>query len=225
MKRFYVLILLALVAVAPKLYAQSSEGYSKGYVSYGVVDIDWSELEDVNEGLYPIKDAVSLGFLKSAQVVNTLPLHLEYGANLQYMFGRDESSLLGVKTTYNASNVALNVPLHASLNLSLGKVAIIPYAGVNLRLNLWGEQIIETKIGNTLATNELDLYDTSDKEGAAGDAAWERFQAGLSYGVALRFGAITLSAGITSDLMPLVDRGEELTATTELKTLSLGFAF
>ncbi|MBO5890173.1 MAG: hypothetical protein J6Q28_01935 [Alistipes sp.] len=225
MKRFYVLILLALVAVAPKLYAQSSEGYSKGYVSYGVVDIDWSELEDVNEGLYPIKDAVSLGFLKSAQVVNTLPLHLEYGANLQYMFGRDESSLLGVKTTYNASNVALNVPLHASLNLSLGKVAIIPYAGVNLRLNLWGEQIIETKIGNTLATNELDLYDTSDKEGAAGDAAWERFQAGLSYGVALRFGAITLSAGITSDLMPLVDRGEELNAMAELKSVSLGFAF
>lgn len=225
MKRFYVLILLALVAVAPKLYAQSSEGYSKGYVSYGVVDIDWSELKDVNEGLYPIKDAVSLGFLKSAQVVNTLPLHLEYGANLQYMFGRDESSLLGVKTTYNASNVALNVPLHTSLNLSLGKVAIIPYAGVNLRLNLWGEQITETKIGNTLATNELDLYDTSDKEGAAGDAAWERFQAGLSYGVALRFGAITLSAGITSDLMPLVDRGEELNAMAELKSVSLGFAF
>ena len=225
MKRFYVLILLALVAVAPKLYAQSSEGYSKGYVSYGVVDIDWSELEDVNEGLYPIKEAVSLGVLKSARIVNALPLHLEYGANLQYMFGRDESSLLGVKTTYNASNVALNVPLHASLNLSLGKVAIIPYAGVNLRLNLWGEQIIETKIGNTLATNELDLYDTSDKEGAAGDAAWERFQAGLSYGVALRFGAITLSAGITSDLMPLVDRGEELNAMAELKSVSLGFAF
>jgi hypothetical protein len=115
--------------------------------------------------------------------------------------------------------------LHASLNLSLGKVAIIPYAGVNLRLNLWGEQITETKIGNTLATNELDLYDTSDKEGAAGDAAWERFQAGLSYGVALRFGAITLSAGITSDLMPLVDRGEELNAMAELKSVSLGFAF
>lgn len=225
MKRFYVLILLALVAVAPKLYAQSSEGYSKGYVSYGVVDIDWSKLEDVNEGLYPIKEAVSLGVLKSAQFVNALPLHLEYGANLQYMFGRDESSLLGVKTTYNASNVALNVPLHASLNLSLGKVAIIPYAGVNLRLNLWGEQITETKIGNTLATNELDLYDTSDKEGAAGDAAWERFQAGLRYGVALRFGAITLSAGITSDLMPLVDRGEELNAMAELKSVSLGFAF
>ena len=225
MKRFYVLILLALVAVAPKLYAQSSEGYSRGYVSYGVVDIDWSKLEDVNEGLYPIKEAVSLGVLKSAQIVNALPLHLEYGANLQYMFGRDESSLLGVKTTYNASNVALNVPLHASLNLSLGKVAIIPYAGVNLRLNLWGEQITETKIGNTLATNELDLYDTSDKEGAAGDAAWERFQAGLSYGVALRLGAITLSAGITSDLMPLVDRGEELNAMAELKSVSLGFAF
>jgi hypothetical protein len=225
MKRFYVLILLALVAVAPKLYAQSGEGYSRGYVSYSTVAIDWSELKDLNEGLYPIKEAVSLGVLKSAQIVNALPLHLEYGANLQYMFGRDESSLLGVKTTYNASNVALNVPLHASLNLSLGKVAIIPYAGVNLRLNLWGEPITETKIGNTLATNELDLYDTSDKEGAAGDAAWERFQAGLSYGVALRFGAITLSAGITSDLMPLVDRGEELTATTELKTLSLGFAF
>jgi hypothetical protein len=225
MKRFYVLILLALVAVAPKLYAQSGEDYSRGYVSYGVVDIDWSKLEDVNEGLYPIKEAVSLGVLKSAQIVNALPLHLEYGANLQYMFGRDESSLLGVKTTYNASNVALNVPLHASLNLSLGKVAIIPYAGVNLRLNLWGEQITETKIGNTLATNELDLYDTSDKEGAAGDAAWERFQAGLSYGVALRFGAITLSAGITSDLMPLVDRGEELNAMAELKSVSLGFAF
>lgn len=216
---------LALVAVVPKLYAQSGEGYSRGYVSYSTVDIDWSELKDLNDGLYPIKDAVSLGFLKSAQVVNTLPLHLEYGVNLQYMFGNDESSLLGVKTTYSASNVALNVPLHASFDIALGQIAIIPYAGINLRLNLLGQQVVETKIGNTVTTSEVDLYDTSDKDGAAGEAAWKRFQTGLSYGVALRFGAITLSAGITSDLMPLVDRGENLTATTELKTLSLGFAF
>lgn len=216
---------LALVAVTPKLYAQSGEGYSRGYVSYSTVAIDWSELKDLNDGLYPIKDAVSLGFLKSAQVVNTLPLHLEYGANLQYMFGNDESSLLGVKTTYSASNVALNVPLHASFDIALGQIAIIPYAGINLRLNLLGQQVVETKIGNTVTTSEVDLYDTSDKDGAAGEAAWKRFQTGLSYGVALRFGAITLSAGITSDLMPLVDRAENLTATTELKTLSLGFAF
>lgn len=216
---------LALVAVVPKLYAQSGEGYSRGYVSYSTVEIDWSELKDLNDGLYPIKDAVSLGFLKSAQVVNTLPLHLEYGVNLQYMFGNDESSLLSVKTTYSASNVALNVPLHASFDIALGQISIIPYAGINLRLNLLGQQVVETKIGNTVTTSEVDLYDTSDNDGAAGESAWKRFQTGLSYGVALRFGAITLSAGITSDLMPLVDRGENLTATTELKTLSLGFAF
>jgi len=229
MKRFYALVMLALVAVTPRLYAQSDlfsdEGYSRGYVSYSSIAIDWDDMEDVSSSMYPIKESVSLGYLKSGKLFNALPLHIEYGANIQYMFGEDSMSILGVNTNYTANTIALNVPLHASLNISLGKVAIIPYAGVNFRFNIMGKQTSETKLGNSNVVTEINLYDSSDSENAAGEAAWERFQTGFSYGVAVRLGRCTLSAGLLSDLTPIVNINEDSSSSMSLKTISLGYAF
>jgi hypothetical protein len=234
MKRFYGLLLLALVAVAPKLSAQSlqfsGDSYHRAFVSYSALNMNWDKGGNVNAHLFPLTTGISLGYLESAKLFDlSFPLLVEYGVSLQYNTGNEIEFPIGASSEasseYRVNTLAMNVPVHAALNLKLNKVSINPYLGVNFRINLLGNQTTTNKLGNTTTTTKMRLFDDSDEKGAAGDAAWERFQAGLSYGVALRFGAITLSAGITSDLMPLVDRGEELNAMAELKSVSLGFAF
>ncbi|MBO7235853.1 MAG: hypothetical protein J6V05_04610 [Alistipes sp.] len=229
MKRLSILLTLAFVAVATSVSAKgdlfSGEGYSRTYVSFSEVSLNWAKGQDANEVLYPFDSNITLGRLKSGKLFAALPLHIEYGLNLQYMYGDESTSILGVETDYKAYTLSVNAPIHASLNLALGKVALTPYAGVNLRYNILGVQTTATEVGSTTTNTEVRLFDSSDEKGAAGKDAWERFQAGLSYGVSLTIGPVTLGAGILTDLMPLVDRGEDNSATLSMKTISLGYSF
>lgn len=225
MKRFYALLVLALVAVAPKVMAGGDEGYHRTYAGYSEVVVDWSKAADTNKSLYPFAQSFTLGHLGSTKLFSMLPLHIEYGINAQYTFGDSTSSLLGITNNYNASMLAVNIPIHASLKLSLGEIGIIPYAGINLRGNILGTQVTELKVGNTVTTTEVRLFDDSDDKGAAGDDAWERFQAGFSYGVSLYLGRLTVGVGVVSDLMPLVDYEDDNSANITFNTLYVGFAF
>ena len=106
--------------------------------------------------------------------------------------------------------------LVASLRLSFNndELAVTPFVGLNFRYNLSGKTI--SVVGDEKTkTNMMD-----GEEGAL-----KRFQAGLSYGVSLTIGPVTLGAGILTDLMPLVDRGEDNSATLSMKTISLGYSF
>lgn len=229
MRRFYALVVIALVALAPKAVAggdtYGDEGYGRTYVNYGEAVVNWSKGSDVNKDLFPFSKSVALGYLSTSRLIGALPIYVEYGINAQYTFGDKSSTLLGVTTNYQANMLAVNIPLHFALNLSFGKIGIVPYAGINLRGNIFGEQVTEIKLGKTTTTEELRLFDDSEAEGAAGDKAWERFQAGLSYGVSLNLGRCTVGVGIVSDLMPLVEFDNDNNATLTYKTLSIGFAF
>lgn len=229
MRRIYALLVLAFVAFAPKAFAgdewYGEEGYGRTYASYGDAVVTWSKASDVNKELFPLSKSVILGHLGTGRLLGVLPIYIEYGANVQYTYGDNANTLLGVTTNYKADMLAVNIPIHLSLNLSLGGVGIVPYAGVNLRGNILGTQTTELKVGNTTTTEELRLFDDSDDKGAAGDNAWERFQAGLSYGVSLNLGRCTVGVGIVSDLMPLVEYDDDNNATLTYKTLSIGFAF
>lgn len=229
MKRFYALLVLAFVAVAPKAFAggdfYGDEGYGRTYVGYSEALVSWSKASDVNKDLFPLSKSVTLGHLGTGRLFGALPLFVEYGINAQYTYGDSTSTLLGITTNYKADMLAVNIPLHLSLNLSLGSVGLTPYAGVNLRGNIFGTRTSELKVGNTTTTEELRLFDDSEEKGAAGDNAWERFHVGLSYGVSLNLGRCTVGVGIVSDLMPLVEYDDDNTATLTYKTLSVGFAF
>lgn len=231
MKRFYALLVLALVAFAPSLSAQfSGETYHRTYVGYSTVNMNWERGGDINANLFPLTKGVSVGYLESAKLFDSsLPVLVEYGVNLQYSFGSKTEYLVGTilnaSTEYRVKTFALNVPVHAALNLKLDKVNIVPYLGVNFRVNLFGNHTTVSQLGDNTETTKLRLFDDSDEKGAANDAAWERFQAGLSYGVAVSYGRYTLSAGFLSDFMPLADYDDDYEARASMTTISLGYAF
>ena len=229
MKRFYTLLLLAFVAIAPEAIAADNNygdsGYGRTYINYGDALVSWNKASDTNQTLFPFSKGVALGHLRTVGLSGALPLYVEFGVNAQYSYGDRTSELLGVTTTYKANMLAVNVPLHLSFNISLGGIGIVPYAGINFRGNISGTQTTEIKLGNTTTTEELRLFDDSDAKGAAGDNAWESFQAGLSYGVSLNLGRCTIGIGIVSDITPLADYDDDYSATLTYKSLSIGYAF
>lgn len=238
MKRFYGLLLLALVAVAPKLSAQSlqfsDDSYHRAFVSYSTLNMNWDKGGNVAH-LLPLTTGISLGYLESAKLFDlSFPLLVEYGVSLQYNTGNEIEFLTGASSEasseYRVNTLAMNVPVHAALNLKLNKVSINPYLGVNFRINLLGNQTTTNKLGNTTTTTKMRLFDDSDEKGAADDAAWERFQTGLSYGVAVSYSRYTFGIGFISDLMPIVDwdddySANDYTAKMSMTTISLGYAF
>ena len=234
MKRFYGLLLLALVAVAPKLSAQnlqfSGDTYNRAYASYSTLNMNWDKGADVNACLFPLTTGISLGYLESAKLFDSsLPVLVDYGVNLQYNMGKEidypTGTLLDASSECRVNTLAVNVPVHAALNLKFNKVSINPYLGVNFRINLLGNQTTINKLGDTTTTTKIRLFDDSDEKGAADDAAWERFQTGLSYGVAVSYSRYTFGIGFISDLMPIVDWDDDYTAKMSMTTISFGYAF
>ena len=234
MRKIYLFLVLAMVAVAPRLSAQSlefsGETYHRTYAGYNIDNLNWDKSGDVNSTLFPLTKGFTLGHLESAKLFDlSFPLLVEYGVSLQYNTGNEIEFPIGasseVSSEYRVNTLAMNVPVHAALNLKLNKVSINPYLGVNFRINLLGNQTTTNKLGNTTTTTKVRLFDDSDEKGAAGDAAWERFQTGLSYGVAVSYSRYTFGIGFISDLMPIVDWDDDYTAKMSMTTISLGYAF
>lgn len=235
MKKLFALVLVALVAFTPNLLAQTSDieaklramptkEYHRAYVGINTVQTNWNDdlMDAVADVMFPLKKGITLGYLRSYNIVEGLPLFVEYGANLQCIFGRvNASSLFGDEEDVDSDNYnkartfAVNVPVNASLRLSFNndELAVTPFVGLNFRYNLSGKTI--SVVGDEKTkTNMMD-----GEEGAL-----KRFQAGLNYGVSVSYDVYTLSIGSVSDFTSFID-GDEVNGRFNVTTISLGYAF
>lgn len=250
MKRFYALLIVALFATAPALMAQSAsfynatrdaekmikkmptENYRRVYVGFNDAHINWKDYDHECEMWYPVKSGFTLGYLQSYHILKGLPVFVEYGANIQYLFGKEELSktfagVLGADC-YKANTFALNVPVNVSMRLSFenNTIAVTPYAGLNFRFNLSGKQITEGEVLDKPYTAEVRLFDSSDKEGAAGEDAFKRFQMGLNYGVSFSYDVYTLSVGRVSDFTRIANFNDHTyKGRMGVTTISVGYSF
>ena len=243
MKRLYALLVVAFMAITPTLSAQSASFYNatrdaekmikqmptsnyyRAYVGYNTAHANWREYGLVGEIMFPIKNGITLGYLESRHVWKGLPIFVEYGANIQYLYGEEKMSdleLLG--TTFNMdykTNIfAVNVPVNAALRLSFENdtLAVTPFAGLNFRLNIAGKQVVS----NEDVEVETKIFDASDNKGAMGSSAFNRFQLGLNLGVAVTYNVYTISLGRVIDFSRLSTEGKGHLGVT---TIAIGYAF
>lgn len=243
MKRFYALLIVALFAFAPALSAQSAsfynatrdaekmikkmptENYHRAYFGFNTAHANWKEYGLMGEIMFPINNGITLGYLESYHILEGLPVFVEYGANIQYLYGKEPMSgieIMGIEfdTDYKTNMFAINVPVNVAMRLSFenNTIAVTPFAGLNFRLNLMGKQVVRTEDIEV----ETKIFDKSDDNDALGDAAFNRLQLGLNFGVAVSYDVYTLSIGRVSDFSRISKEGKGRLGVT---TISVGYAF
>lgn len=249
MKKFYFLLVLALVAIATNASAQfvqsssqpasnnnannffknmSTSDYNRFYIGYNPTKINFSDdMEDRDaDELYTMKHGISFGYLHASNLTNSLPLYIEYGANFQYSFGQetDKEYWNGeYKYTTRMNMYSLNVPVNLALRLSFNndKVSLTPYVGLNFRLHLAGNIKKTSEHDGDKDSENYDLFDDDDLS----DEEFKRFQAGFNFGVGLTYKSLYIGVGHVVDFNKIIDADSDNFAKLGVTTISLGILF
>ena len=200
-----------------------SEEWSSVYVQYnpGTVEPDKGDELDFT--------GISVGFNKYTSISQSMPLFLEYGVAGQYSWNSEEEDEITIK--YNVGSIKAPVNVSYVFNLPNSNISIAPYAGLNLRFNLWGNRKFEVDgLGDYEdyfweemedeygIKEEANLFDKDDM--GSKDATWKRFQIGWQIGVNVNFEKAYLGLSYGSDFT-------EIVKDCKMKTTSitLGYKF
>ena len=267
MKKFYFFLVIAMMAVATSASAQfvqsgannqsrnnnqggnffsqmSTDNYNRIYVSYNPVQIKASGeyAKDVNTDSFFLKNSFSLGYLHANNIVDGLPLYIEWGGNIQYFFGKQKADDYGYDDDYDydydydyysarpmstrggdgdnnkitANMLSLNIPVNVALRLQFNdqKIGVTPYMGLNFRVNLFGN----VKSGD----NKVNLFKEDDM---GKDGKYDRFQVGFNAGVGFSFSKFHLGVGYLIDFNKLCGNEDTIALKMGMVNLALGFNF
>lgn len=139
---------------------------------------------------------LSVGWNKGIGIVETMPLYVETGLHVMYAFGSKYGS--------DQSYLGVNVPVLLTYKITPSEtVAVSPYAGLNLRGNIVGNE--------SDADYKYDYFDDFDAK---------RFGVGVSLGVNVDLNKVSLGVGYTTDFTEFM---EEI--KIDYFTVALGFKF
>lgn len=169
--------------------------------------------------------------------------------NLQYAFknfddeDRDDVGVpnpfyYDMKATYSTLN--MKVPVNLAYKLTFGDVSLIPYVGLNFKLNLLGQLKYSLEdpddLENSRYDSEDDFWDEMEdleedgkkqninmfdkKDVGSKDAVWKRFQMGWQIGIGLDYNSLHVGLGYTKDMMELCKK-----VKTSSVMVSLGYNF
>lgn len=270
MKKFYFFLVIAMMAVATSASAQfvqsgannqsrnnnqggnffsqmSTDNYNRIYVSYNPVQINASGeyAKDANTDSFLLKNSFSLGYLHANNIVDGLPLYIEWGGNIQYFFGKKKVD--GYDYGYDdewedeweddwgdewartmstrggdgdnkitANMLSLNIPVNIALRLQFNDQKI----GVTpyMGLNFRVNLFGNQKFGD----NKVNLFKEDDM---GKDNKFGRFQVGFNAGVGFSFSKFHLGVGYLIDFNKLCGNEDTVAFKMGMVNLALGFNF
>lgn len=186
MRKMKLFIAAAMLAVCGTASAQFSNSSKSGGSGTGVTDWNAISFEYAPGNFtYDYEDAkdqsftgLSLSYTHGFAVSKSAPIFIETGLGVQYSFYKedfedDESAKLNI--------FSLKVPVSFGYQFDLadGKIALAPYAGIDLRYNLSGKLKYESDDWSYKA----DLFDKDEMDGDE----WKRFQIGWHIGAKCTF--------------------------------------
>lgn len=213
-----------------------TNGWNTVWVQYnpGSWNYDVKGVDDITFNSF------SLGYSRAFSVTNRLPLFVEAGAGLQYYWSSEDTDIEDGTVTAKTHMLSVKVPVDLlyRFQLSNSSIAIMPYAGLNLRYNMSGKAKYEYSESDdddffnapSLASSgfdadddedESDESDLFDKKDMGSDGVWKHFQIGWHVGVKAQFGKNFMAGvGYGSDFSELAKKmksGEW--------TIQLGYTF
>ena len=202
---------------------------SRYYVGYNPVTIEWSYGQGAMEETYPMNKGVTIGYAKRCKLdSSSLPLYFEYGCNVSYMFGsysdRYDDGYEYFNDNVSVNLLSANIPFNITMPIQVDNFTLMPYCGVNLRFNLIGsvdEYYEHENYGEY--QSEIGTVDLFDKEDL--DTPFNRFQAGLNFGVNIEFDKVTVGVGYVKDLSKLWEPDDDFYGKLGVATISVGYKF
>ena len=208
MKKIKLFMAAALLAVCGTASAQFSNTSKSGGSGTGVTDWNAITFEFAPSNItYDYDDAddqsftgLSLSWTHGFAISKTMPLFIETGLGVQWSFYKEEDGSVEDEDDYYSSDTrtdkfnmfSLKAPVSIGYQFDLanGKVALAPYAGIDLRYNLSGKIKEEESSywendytdGILSSSEERDLFDKKDM-----GEAWKRFQIGWHIGAKCTF--------------------------------------
>lgn len=188
----------------------SGEEYSRFTVSYtmGGFDIDGSydsELEPAG---------VTVGLIHGKPLNTSLPLTLEYGANLTWMNYTDEDDYY----TFSLNMLDVTVPVNIAYSFELSDgVFLTPFAGPSARINILASGKDTYDDGYYDETEKISYF---DKDDVGKNGVWSRFQIGAQVGVGLTFNKYYVGYQYQWDFMEISKK-----VTTNRNMLTVGVNF
>lgn len=204
---------------------------SRCYVGYNPVTIEWGKYQDEMEEAYPLTKGITLGYAKRSKLdSSSLPLYFEYGCNVSYMFGsysyEFEDDYIYAKEDISVNFISANIPFNITVPIQVDNFTLMPYCGVNLRFNLLGSQDVyweyKQDYHDHSGTETLDLFDKDL------DSPFNRFQAGLNFGVNIEFNNYSVGIGRINDFSQFrTFEGEDFGVSVKMAvtTISVGYKF
>lgn len=207
------------VSSGNSISAMSTDDYNRIYVGYNPTKINWEHYQSELEEEFPLTQSLTFGYLHASSLANSFPLFLEYGANLQYSFGKEKED--GYEWSLGVYSV--NVPVNLAFKFQFNDISLTPYLGVNFRVNAAGTYKYEYEdYYGDIESEKINIFDDSDDEW--GEGTPKRFQAGLNLGVGFSYKALYLGVGYVADFTKIFDY-EDLEGKIGVTTLTLGINF
>lgn len=186
----HLLVFAAMAAMSLSASAQFSDSGSGSMAAidndgWSTVYVEWNPTTYYYTGKSDDYDdynfnAFSLGYSRAFALSQTTPLYLEAGGAAQYGFYSDEYNDTDIK--YRMLSLKVPVNLMYKWSLSSSNIDLIPFLGLSMRCNIWGE-----KRYSYSWDEDDDTKDLFDKKDMGKESVWKRFQIGWQIGLKARF--------------------------------------
>ncbi len=157
-------------------------------------------------------------YLHGFSVSKSLPMFVEFGADIHYGTGKEDTSNDYVKNKYHVFDLA--VPVNFAYRFQIADFfAIKPFIGLNFKINLLEYDHEYYGEGKSVWIN---LFSSDDMGGS--DYTWNRFQLGWHLGVDFEFNKFFIGLNYGTDFIPAW-KYKKNKVNSQTFNIGLGFVF
>lgn len=198
-KKFFSLVIMASLALGAAAQfsnsgngggsvASDNEGWSTVYLEWNPITIHYTgKTSDYDDYDDPTLTGFSLGYSHAFSLTSSTPLFVEVGGAAQFAFHKETSDYDddSSETTMLAS-IKVPVNLLYKFELNNSSIALMPFLGLTVRGNVWGQSKYEYEDYD--GKNHSETADLFNKKDMGKDGVWKRVQVGWQIGLKARFG-------------------------------------
>jgi len=195
------------------------KGWNSIYVSYNMLKYSQAAiLEMWDSGYNKAYNGLSVGYDRAIALTSRLPLYIEVGGAIQYArqhIKEDDGSV-----NINLLSGKIPVSVLYRWNIFGSNWSIVPKAGFDGRINIWGEE--EDSYKNWKDELEKQRYSIfKEDDGLYGEAKCSRFQVGWHIGADIEYDSLFLGITYGADMNAFC---KEI-ARIHFKTLTIAFGY